>query len=89
MRATVGRGALDPAADDPVSKVTKLADQVELAAARERVSRVIIPPPAPAAAPGFSPRFTREGLDSLIDIVVKKSVASIRAREAAQRRTSD
>jgi hypothetical protein len=36
-----------------VSKVTKLADQVELAAARERVSRVIIPPPAPAAAPGF------------------------------------
>jgi hypothetical protein len=72
-----------------VSKVTKLADQVELAAARERVTPAPRPPPAPPPAPGFSPRFTREGLDSLIDIVVKKSVASIRAREAAQRRTSD
>jgi hypothetical protein len=65
-----------------VSKVTKFANQAELAAARRRVSRVIIPP-APAE---FSPRFTREGLDSLIDVVVKNTVKSIRAREAAQRR---
>jgi hypothetical protein len=63
-----------------VSKVTKLADQRKLAAARETVSRVVIPP-----APEFRPRFSSEGLDSLIDIVVKKAVASIRAREAAQR----
>ena len=34
--------------------------------------------------PGFSPRFTREGLDSLIDVVCKKTVATIRAREAAE-----
>jgi hypothetical protein len=36
-------------------------------------------------APEFRPRFSSEGLDSLIDILVKKTVASIRAREAAQR----
>ena len=36
----------------------------------------------------FRPRFSPAGLDSLIDVVVKKTVASIRAREAAQRRAA-
>lgn len=67
-----------------MSKVTKLADQGALAAARKLVSRAVLPPPAP----GFRPRFTREGLDSLIDVVVRNTVKSIRAREAAQRRSS-
>lgn len=40
------------------------------------------------AAPEFRPHFSREGLDSLIDLVVKKTVATIRAREAALLRKS-
>lgn len=43
--------------------------------------------PAPLV-PEFRPRFSPAGLDSLIDVVVKKTVASIRAREAAQRRAA-
>jgi len=43
---------------------------------------------AAPAAPEFSPRFTREGLDSLIDVVVRRTVKSLREQEAAQRRTS-
>jgi hypothetical protein len=39
-------------------------------------------------APQFRPHFSREGLDSLIDLLVKKTVATIRAREAAQRRNT-
>jgi hypothetical protein len=40
--------------------------------------------PAPAT-PEFQPRFSPEGLDLLINRVVEKSVASLRAREAAGR----
>jgi hypothetical protein len=43
------------------------------------------PPAAPPAAPEFRPRFTPEGLDLLINRVVEKTVASLRAREAAER----
>lgn len=37
-------------------------------------------------APEFRPRFSAEGLDLLINRVVEKSVASLRAREASVRR---
>lgn len=67
-----------------MSKVTKFANQAELAAARKILNSAIVPP-----APEFRPRFTREGLDSLINVLVNKTVASLRAREAAQRRTSE
>jgi hypothetical protein len=63
-----------------MSKVTKFANQAELAAARKLLSSVVVPP-----APEFRPRFTREGLDSLINVLVNKTVASLRAREAAER----
>lgn len=42
--------------------------------------------PAPPPPPEFRPRFTPEGLDLLINRVVEKTVASLRAREAAARR---
>jgi hypothetical protein len=38
---------------------------------------------AAKAAPEFTPHFSPEALDSMIDLVVKKTVATIRAREAA------
>jgi len=41
------------------------------------------PPPAAPPAPEFRPHFSPEALDSMIDLVVKKTVATIRAREAA------
>lgn len=41
------------------------------------------------AAAEFRPHFSPEALDSLIDLVVKKTVATIRAREAAQRRVRE
>lgn len=63
-----------------MSKVIKFANQAELAAAREILNRVVIPP-----APEFRPRFSREGLNSLIDVVVNKTVRSLREREAAER----
>ena len=40
----------------------------------------------PKPAPEFRPRFTREGLDSLINVLVNKTVASLRAREASERK---
>jgi len=39
-------------------------------------------------APEFRPHFSPEALDSMIDLVVKKTVATIRAREAALLRKS-
>jgi hypothetical protein len=60
-----------------MSKVTKFANQAELAAARKILNGVVVPP----APTEFRPRFTREGLDSLIDVLVNKTVASLRARE--------
>ena len=46
------------------------------------------PPAAPPEAE-FTPHFSPEGLDSLIDLLARKTVATIRAREAALRRKSD
>lgn len=44
-----------------------------------------LPPPRVPAEQEFRPRFTPEGLNLLIDRVVEKTVASLRAREAAER----
>ena len=51
---------------------------------RTNVTR-LEPKNAPAPAPEFRPRFTPEGLDILIDRLVEKTVASLRARDAAVR----
>jgi hypothetical protein len=52
---------------------------------RDNVTRLDPKIAAPPAPPEFRPRFTPEGLDLLIDRVVLKTVASLRARDAALR----
>jgi len=45
------------------------------------------PPPTAPTEPQFTPHFSPEGLDSLIELIARKTVATIRAREAAQRKS--
>lgn len=57
-----------------------------------KVTRMRPRPPAARrhgpAEQEFRPCFSPEGLDSLIELLAKKTVATIRAREAAARRKS-